>query len=533
MKNAVIYARFSSHGQNEQTIDGQVNICRDYAERMGLHVIKVYEEKAKTGTNDHRPAFQAMIRDAMGDNFQYIIVYMLDRFARNRRDSIMYKEMLKQEHGIRVLSATQQISDDEGGELYEMFTEWNDEKYSKRLSKRVHNGLDMSVENGTFTGGHLLYGYKLVDTDRKGKSGTIHKVEIDEPKAAIIRYVFTEYAKGVDKKDIAHALNTKGERFNGKPFHFRSFDNWLYNRKYTGKFNLGKRVCDKQYPPIIDETTFEKVQQRLHRNRHLAGANSAIEPYYLSGKAICGYCNAPMTSGGGRSHTGHRYYYYVCHRKRKNQCHKTRIEKDKLEKIVTLQVQDFLHDPVNADRAANDTIAFYNQRTSLDEIKSIDTRIAIATKEIEKAATAFIDAESRILRDTIEKKMKEYEILLADLQKQKSQLELERGQEITKDDILDFIAELLQGNPNDKEYQRKLIDNLVLSVLVYNDGIATNIKFGADMSVKKERERATKCLQDYLFKVQSQTSMLCQTNYYRIRSLTYRLFSSALMFVIL
>lgn len=135
---------------------------------------------------------------------------MFDRFARNRRDSIMYKEMLKQDYGIRVLSATQPISDDEGGEFYEMFLEWNDEKYSKRLSKRVRNGLDTSVENGTFCGGYLIYGYKIRKEPIAGKRDRYIKyVEIDEEQAEIVRYVFTEYDKGVDKKNIAAALNGK------------------------------------------------------------------------------------------------------------------------------------------------------------------------------------------------------------------------------------------------------------------------------------------------------------------------------------
>ena len=169
MKNAVIYARFSSQGQNEQSIESQIRICREFAESQGLHVVNVYPEKARTGTNDSRPEFQRMIKDAESGAFQYIIVYMFDRFARNRKDSILYKEMLKQDYGIRVLSATQPISDDEGGEFYEMFLEWNDEKYSKRLSKRVMNGLTTSVENGTYCGGYLIYGYKLIDTEKKGK----------------------------------------------------------------------------------------------------------------------------------------------------------------------------------------------------------------------------------------------------------------------------------------------------------------------------------------------------------------------------
>lgn len=154
MNNCVIYARFSSYGQNEQSIEAQTRICKEFAENKGLNVIKLYSDKARTGTNDDRPGFQKMIHDAASKSFQYIIVYMFDRFARNRRDSIMYKETLREKYGIKVISALEPIADDEGGEFYEMFLEWNAEKYSKRLSKRVKDGLDTSCANGTFCGGH-------------------------------------------------------------------------------------------------------------------------------------------------------------------------------------------------------------------------------------------------------------------------------------------------------------------------------------------------------------------------------------------
>ena len=81
-----------------------------------------------------------------------------------------------------------------------MFVEWNDEKYSQRLSVRIRDGLTTSVENGTFTGSKLIFGYKLIDTDKTGKKGTIHKVAIDEKQAEIVRFVYNEYAKGTDKQ---------------------------------------------------------------------------------------------------------------------------------------------------------------------------------------------------------------------------------------------------------------------------------------------------------------------------------------------
>lgn len=123
MDTGVIYARFSSQSQNEQSIEAQIRICSEFAENKGIKIVNTYSDKAKSGTNDHRPAFQKMVSDAQTGAFKYIIVYTFDRFARNRRDSVMYKEMLKEKYGIKVISALEPISEDEGGEFYEMF--WN------------------------------------------------------------------------------------------------------------------------------------------------------------------------------------------------------------------------------------------------------------------------------------------------------------------------------------------------------------------------------------------------------------------------
>ena len=254
MESCVIYARFSSYGQNEQSIEAQVRICKEYAENNGLKVINLYSDKARTGTNDDRPAFQRMIADAKSGAFQFIIVYMFDRFARNRRDSIMYKEMLKEKYGIKVISALEPIAEDEGGEFYEMFLEWNAEKYSKRLSKRVKDGLNVSAANGTFCGGSLIFGYRLDYEPIPGKYNKfVKRIIIHEEEAKILRFVFEEYDKGVTKKKIAEALNAQGYRMKGKTITGKSFDRYLVNRKYTGEFSFGGRLCKNMYPAIIDK----------------------------------------------------------------------------------------------------------------------------------------------------------------------------------------------------------------------------------------------------------------------------------------
>ena len=507
--NAVIYARFSSSGQNEQSIESQIRICREFAEKQGYNIANIYSDKARTGTNDSRPSFQRMIKDAANGAFQYIIVYMFDRFARNRRDSIMYKEMLKQDYGIRVLSATQPISDDEGGEFYEMFLEWNDEKYSKRLSKRVRNGLDTSVENGTFCGGYLIYGYKIRKEPIAGKRDKFIKyVEIDEEQAEIVRYVFTEYDKGVTKQEIADALNAKGLRMNGKKFTGKSFDKYIVNPKYTGEFYFGERLCKNTYPAIIDKALFERVQKRLAANRYFAGgAATARVPYLLTGKAFCGKCETTMVADGGTSKTGKTHQYYACKKKKKGECAKHREEKDRLEFYVTQMVRDFLSDKENAQIAVRDTLKYYDNRTGADNIKSLETRIAKAHKDIEEMTTAFIEAKSALLRESIEKRMTEYEILIKDLESQKTQLEYERGLQVSESDLLDYIAELLKGDPADKDYQKQLIDNLVYKVFIDDDNIIPILTIGNGKEIQNVRLSEVKEVLEKLYGKSVQTQL--------------------------
>ena len=492
MENAVIYARFSSSGQNEQSIESQIRTCREFAESQGYNIVNTYSDKARTGTNDSRPSFQRMIKDARNGAFQYIIVYMFDRFARNRRDSIMYKEMLKQDYGIRVLSATQPISDDEGGEFYEMFLEWNDEKYSKRLSKRVRNGLDTSVENGTFCGGYLIYGYKIRKEPIAGKRDRYIKyVEID-----------------VEKKDIAAALNEKGLRLNGKPFTGKSFDKWIVNPKYTGEFYFGERFCDHTYPAIIDKALFERVQKRLAANRYFAGGMATARvPYLLTGKAFCAKCETPMIADGGTSKTGKKYQYYACKTKKKHACDKENEDKDILELCVTQVVRDFLSDKKNAEIVVKDTLAYYDRRTGADSIKSIETRIAKAHKDVEEMANAFIEAKSSLLRATIEKKMSDYEKLIDDLESQKAQLERERGLRVSEKDLLDFIDELMDGDTANKDYQRKIIDNLVYKVFVDDDNITPFLTIGNGDDVANVRLSELKEVLGKLFGARVQTQL--------------------------
>ena len=103
MKTAVIYARYSCDAQTEQSIEGQLRVCEDYAKKNEILILDTYIDRAMTGTNDHRPDFQRMIKDSAKKGFDVVIVWKLDRFSRNRYDSAKYKAMLRK-NDVKVVS---------------------------------------------------------------------------------------------------------------------------------------------------------------------------------------------------------------------------------------------------------------------------------------------------------------------------------------------------------------------------------------------------------------------------------------------
>ena len=207
MKTAVIYARYSSDNQTEQSIDGQLRVCHEYAQRNDILILDTYIDRAMTGTNDLRPDFQRMLKNSVKREWNYVLVYKLDRFSRNKYEMAMHKKTLK-DNGTKVISATEFIPDTPEGIIFESMLEGYAEYYSAELSQKVRRGIHESRLKGNLTGGRVLYGYKNVNK----------KAVINEEQAEVVRYIFKEYSKGVYVKDIIASLTRKGIYYNGKPF---------------------------------------------------------------------------------------------------------------------------------------------------------------------------------------------------------------------------------------------------------------------------------------------------------------------------
>lgn len=285
--NIVIYARYSSHSQTEQSIEGQLKECYAYAKKNFYTVVAEYIDRATTGTTDNRPQFLKMIEDSNKKFFNGVLVYQLDRFARNRYDSAVYKNRLKK-NNIRVLSARENISDDASGVLMESVLEGMAEYYSVELSQKIKRGMEINASKFKSIGGNTIaLGFKI-DDDRN--------FQIDENNAPIVRKIFEMYAKGSTMADIIRYLNSNNSKTSlGNDFNKNSIRRILMNKRYIGTYTYKGEETANVIPKIVDNKLFYEVLEMILKRKKAPARARAKKEYLLTTKLFCGYCKDMMT----------------------------------------------------------------------------------------------------------------------------------------------------------------------------------------------------------------------------------------------
>jgi site-specific DNA recombinase len=356
-KKAVVYARFSSSNQREESIDGQLRACNKWAEENGYYIIRAYTDHAKSATTDERPQFQQMIKDSKSREFDVVIVHKLDRFARNRYDSFEYKRRLKL-NGVTVTSVTEKLDGSPESALMESILEGMNEFYSKNLAREVMKGMKETAYQCKHTGGYAPLGY---DVDPITK-----KYIINEDEATIVRLIFDLHNKGYGYKKILAILNEKGYKTKfGNDFSASSIKGILTNEKYTGvyiynqkkeKDDNNKRNAKRKpeeeiirieggMPAIINESDFNKSKYLICNNSTNSGKESAKEDYLCSGLLYCG-C-------GSKIHGNRRYCgrdktllitYRCSNRAQQRGCNTKEINKVYLDNYVMDAVYRYIFD---------------------------------------------------------------------------------------------------------------------------------------------------------------------------------------------
>ena len=391
MRKAVFYGRYSSANQTEQSIEGQLHVCEKYAAENDILIVGKYIDRALSGTTDKRPQFLQMIADSARGGFDTVLVYKLDRFARNRYDSAIHKKKLR-DNGVRVVSATEPLSDTPEGIILEGLLEGIDEYFSKELSRKCKRGLKESCDKGYFICNTVPLGYKKVD----------RRLEIDPETAPLIRRIFEEYAGGKSPERIANELNEQGLTVGGRSFQKKTVRGWLKNEVFIGQYHCGENIVE--VPAVITRELWERVQARREIASHVYRHRLEFK-YYLTGRAFCAECGGRVC---GRTTNGFNYYYCVS-------CRKHLIQAEPLHDKVRYALFEYLTPDKIRELAAAAYREYQNAQPEdptvplRAELKQVQKKIENATaailtgldSEAVRKALADLESRARILADEI------------------------------------------------------------------------------------------------------------------------------------
>ena len=461
MKNAVIYARYSSQRQNEESIEQQVSECKKHAQNAKYRVVRVYADEALTGRNDKRPQFQRMIRDAESGLFDVIIAYKSNRIARNMLQALIYEDKLTR-YGVTVEYVKEYFGNTASGRFALRSMMNLNQFYSENMGEDIKRAMRANAEECKVNSGSLAYGYK------KGDDG---RYALDEDRAGIVREIFTKYADGVPPSDIVRQLNARGiKTAKGREFRMQTITRILRTETYKGVYTWGDVVKPDGVPRIISDELFDAVQDRLNRNKHRKA--TTWHKYLLSGKAVCGLCGAHFVGVSSVNRFGVEYTYYSCSNKNRGKCTKKPIKRDVLDDLVISNAVDQLTDE-NIKAISNALAELIKEETP--EIEQIKQTLRDTDIKIKNLVAFLAGGESVAVREELER------LEALKLECKTALAESQIDAEIVAD-FLRFVKEKQNNNT-----RSTITDILVDTVTVYDD----HIDITYNISNKKGR---TPCL---------------------------------------
>ena len=467
----VIYARYSSAGQRDESIEGQLRDCHKYAEQRGISIVAEYCDRALTGTSDKRPEFQRMIRDSAKGQFTVVICWKNDRFARSRYDSAIYKAKLKQ-NGVKVVYAKESIPEGPEGIILESVMEGFAEYYSANLSQNVKRGnYDSALKRQTL--GQTVFGLR---------KGTDKRFEIDPETAPVVRRIFEEYAAGRPAKDIYTDLNNEGYRTSrGNAFNKNSLRRILKNEKYIGVYEYADIRDENGIPAIIPKELFEKVQKMVDYHHRSPAAKVSDGGFLLTGKLFCGECGKPMTGDGGTGKSGRVYSYYICNGKREHKCNKSRAPKDWIEDAIVAKLASIVNSDELINEIADRFMAWQSAEKPNDVLEGLE-------KELHQVENAIKNNMSLVDSGFITDSVKTH---LMELESQRVALETgiakekiaSAAPEFDRDAVVWFLERFRTGDISDVNWRIRIIDTFLKAAYLYDDGkLLLQLNFSGDRS---------------------------------------------------
>ena len=406
-----LYARFSSDAQDASlSIGAQLNALHDHALKNGCEVCDehIYIDEAQSALSDNRPEFKRMIASAKKSEppFEAILVWKLNRFARSRQDSVLYKSLL-QSRGIKVTSISEPIdSETPQGRLFEGILEVLDEFYSSNLAQDTMRGMIENAKRGYFNGGNVPFALKkkvVVDQGVERKT-----LEPDPELAPIVQRIFMLAANSTSLKSIVRTLNRDGvsSPTNGK-WGTTSVRRILGNEIYAGTMIwnvqqkskiLGKVFepvkAENVIPSIVSKKTFDKVQHLLEfKARHQRSPRSASSPYLLSEVLYCGQCGGSLTGASAHGKMKKKYFYYSCctyQKQGKEQCDFKSVPRDEIENLVVDHIREGAFSRLDLERFVKrlNKRILSKKNENTQDLSGVESQIESCSKKLNRLYAA-------------------------------------------------------------------------------------------------------------------------------------------------
>ena len=460
---AVIYARYSSDNQREESIEGQIRECTAYAEKNGITVIKHYIDRALSAKTDNRPEFQQMIKDSEKRLFDIVLVWKLDRFARNRYDSAHYEYQLERNH-VKLVSATEPISEGPAGIMVKSMLTGMAEYYSAELSEKVVRGMTENVLKGKYNGGTIPIGY-TVDEEKF--------FQIDPLKAPFVVEAFQRYNDGATMKELMNWLNDSGVTTNrNQKFTYNSIQTLLTNRRYIGENRFKDIVMPDSIPVIIEKELFDSVQDKIAKNRRAPARHKAEDDYLLTTKLFCGMCGAMMFGECGTSRNKNVHHYYKCaNAKRTKTCKKKTVRKEWLEDLVVCETMKMIHDDDCIQSIVDAVMILQEQENTVlplleKQMKDIENGIENLLNAIQ-AGVLTSSTKGRL--EKLEAQQKELEIRIAEEKLAKPK--------VSADFVKFWLTNFRKLDPNVKSHRETLINTFVNAVYLYDEKVLITFNY--------------------------------------------------------
>lgn len=463
-----IYARYSSNSQRAASIEEQVKICTEYAERNDYSIVRVYKDEALTGTNDNRPGLKKLLSDCPKQLFEAVIVYSIDRFGRNLKQSLDNADKLEKDNGILLLSATENFTNDPSGRFFRNIMMSYAQYYSDEMAVKITRGMDYNAERCLCTGGNIALGFK-VDKDKQ--------FQIDPDTAPVVKKIFEMYAGGKTVTEIAAHLNAQGIKTSrGVPFNKNSLHTMLKNKRYIGIYTYKGKETPGGMPRIISDELFNEVAKIMEKNRKAPARSKAKIEYLLTTKLFCGHCKEMMTGYSSTGKQGKTYYYYICNGRKQKICSKKMVDKDYIENLVVSQCRALLSDD-NIQKIAQKVVAKCEEEKDTTNLKYLKKRLAENKRRHQNTIDAIMECDIESVRKSLYDKIPE-------LEKEHEELEKQIAEEsaifptLTEPKIKFFLTSLKNGNINDIKYRKTLISIFVNRIYLYDDRITITYNSG-------------------------------------------------------